>query len=188
MDGFPPHLLCSGKWHPLGAYLWHTCGWGLSLPWCGLDYFGWSWEGGDGCTWLASRVSLIMWLMVDDVWGGRVEILPFNPRTRESTCICPADGLKYWFLSPCLCSWRRQVSRWFPSSNDNVPLLNFFKIIVLSCSSSLVTSWSSSKTGMLWLCHVGSGCPVLCGVAPFSARQPPNLTSYFQKEECTSCF
>lgn len=57
-----------------------------------------------------------------------------------------------------------------------------------SLLSVLRTSWSSSKPGMLWLCCVGLRCPVLCGVAPFGIRQPLNLTSYFQKEEWTSCF
>lgn len=81
--------------------------------------------------------------------------------------------------------------RRFPSSND---LLSFFlspplcQIIVIFCSSSFFTLWSSHEPEMLWLCCVGSHCPALCGVAPFSVCQPPNLTSYFPKEEWTSCF
>lgn len=66
-------------------------------------------------------------------------------------------------------------------------MLNYSSsVILLSCQS--FTLWSSSEPGMLRWCCVWSRCPVLCGVVPFNVRQPPNLTSYFQKVEGTSCF
>lgn len=122
------------------------------------------------------------------VWPvSKVENLPFNLRT------CVIMRLLWWYD---LCSWRKQKkNRQFVSSS--VPSLSFFlstplwQIIVLPAALLLhqpFALWSSSNPGMLWLCCVRPHCPALRGVAPFSANQPPSLSSCYQKEERTSCF
>lgn len=137
-----------------------------------------------------------MWVTSDDVWFGTValwvESLPFN--VRVSSCICPTDGLRYWFSAGSLFVLLKEAS------DQTISILKWLRSFAqfLSVSSSVsnyspfLQLFSLHFVVLIWarnaVCCIEFHCPALCGVAPFSVRQPPNLTSYFQKEEWTSCF